>query len=103
MVSYSAWGSPAAERSVLPSILRVPPMTGVPDPFTLPDNHETVDVSKLTGLNRSVPDPEPVGVVVEPLPHAATATAANATTPTLRVMLPGDLPMPRPSTRSKST
>ena len=29
IVSYSAWGSAAAPKSVLPSILRVPPCTGL--------------------------------------------------------------------------
>src|ERR1019366_5138324 len=47
VVSYSAWGSAAAERSDLPSIFRVPPMTGVPEPFWLALNHGTVDVLKL--------------------------------------------------------
>src|SRR5579862_7261962 len=40
MVSYSPPVSRAAERSVLPSILSVPPRTGDPPPLTLLFNHE---------------------------------------------------------------
>jgi hypothetical protein len=73
-------------------------MTGEPDAFWLAASHETVEVSKLAGLKRSLPVvPDDVGEVV-PLPQAARATAAKATTPTRRVMLRGDLPIPRPST-----
>ena len=54
-------------------------MTGVPDAFWLDANHETVEVLKFAGLNRSLPVGLAVGLV-EPLPQATTATAANPTT-----------------------
>src|ERR1700752_2940544 len=98
MVSSSPCGSPAAERSVLPSTLRVPPMTGEPDAFWLAASQDTVWGSKLAGVKRSLPVvPEGFGDVLL-LPEAATATAAKATTPTRLVMPRGDLPIPRPST-----
>ena len=80
IVSYSPCGSAAAERSVLPSIFRVPPWTGVP-PLTLALNHETVEGLKFVGLKMSLPvedDGEVPGVLL--LPHATTAIAAMPTT-----------------------
>src|ERR1700683_5462080 len=81
MVSYSPCGSRAADRSVLPSISSVPPWTGVPLAFWLAASQEMFEVLKLVGLKRLFPEIEPdeVGDAVPP-PHAATATAAVATT-----------------------
>src|SRR5689334_19890346 len=39
MVSYSPCGSPAPERSVLPSSFNTPPVLGVPVALTLAFNH----------------------------------------------------------------
>jgi hypothetical protein len=71
-------------------------MTGDPDAFWLPLNHDTVDVLKLVGLKRSVPCAEAVGDPVElELPQATTAIAAMPTTPIRFVKPRGVFPTPR--------
>ena len=96
IVSYSPCGSAAADRSVLPSIFRVPPITGVPA-ATLADNHETVEGLKFVGLKRSLPVEADGDVPALLLPHAATAIAAMPTTPSRLVMPKGVVPVPRPN------